>query len=305
MLTAGPLMTGTPELRGVVGACLTPFTEDGSVNGRALERELHFLAGHCDAVSVLGAEVSEYRMLSDAERRRWLREGVAAVAGRVPVVAGASSPRMGEVLELAECAAAAGADFIQVLMPRRPWGPEASTGELLAYYERVAEASPLPVVAYHNPGYGSDPPWDAFPRLAEIDRVVAFKESSRDLSKIVRMVEAVDRAGKAAYLTTMQPLLATLLQGGSGAMMPGPATLIGAEVVAAHRAGDLHRAAAAQRRFAEFPGRWRQYGLAPVMKCALGHLGIDVGARTDPFVGVSEQDSKDIADCVRAFPASS
>lgn len=282
-------MTELP--RGVIGACLTPFLPDGRVDGRALEQEIDFLAGHCDAISVLGAEVSEYRLLADGDRRSWLRFGIAAVDRRVPVLAGASSARPEEVASLAEEAAAAGADYVQVLMPRRPWGPPAGTAELVDYFEMVAGRSPLPVVAYHNPARGSDPPPEAVAAIGEVDGVAGFKESSRDMSRIGRLIADIDVAGRARYFTTMQPLLATLMLGGSGAMMPPPATLIGARVVRAFREDDLDGAAAAQALFAQFPGRWSGYGLTPVMKSALSQLGIGMGCSPRPFASVGEEDA--------------
>lgn len=287
-------MAGLPG--GVIGACLTPFLPGGGVDGPALEREIDFMAGHCDAISILGAEVTEYRLLSEADRRRWLRDGIAAVDGRTPVLAGASSPRIGEVATMAEIAAHAGADFLQVLIPRRPWGPEAGTAELVAYFEAVVGASPLPVVAYHNPTCGSDPPPGAVVEICAMDGVVGLKESSRDMSRIGRLAAEVDVAGRARYLTTMQPMLATLLQGGSGAMMPAPATYLGARLMTAFRAGDIDGARAVQARFAEFPGRWSSYGLTPVMKCALRHLGIEVGDAGAPFATVSDEDAAAIGD---------
>jgi 4-hydroxy-tetrahydrodipicolinate synthase len=283
-------MVDRPELTGIIGAGLTPFRADGSVDGDALERELEFMVGHCNAISILGVEISEYGLLSEHDRRAWLKHGVDVVGGRVPVLAGASGHLVGEVVELAEFAAAAGADYAQVLVPRRPWGQEPTGEELLAFFEAVANRSPLPIVVYLNPHAGADPPPRVLVELSRLDGVAAFKESSRDMGKIGRLIEEIDVAGNARYFTTMEPLLATLVQGGPGAMMPAPATMIGAEVLSAFRAGDLERAAAAQRRFAVFPTRWRAYGLTPVMKSALEHLGIGRAATLAPFAQFSAED---------------
>lgn len=289
-------MTVPAEFAGVIGAVLTPLGEDGNVEAAALEREIDFMVGHCDAISVLGAEISEYRLLSSSDRREWLQRGIELIAGRVPVLAGASGARVGEVVELAELAAAAGADYAQVLIPRRPWGQEPSDAELVAYFEAVADSCPLPIVAYHNPQTGADPTPAALVELSRLERVVAFKESSRDMGRIGRLIEEIDVAGNARYFTTMEPLLATLMQGGAGAMMPAPATAIGAEIVAAFRAGDLERAVAAQRHFAVFPTIWRAYGLTAVMKSGLENLGIGSRRTVAPFGQVGPEDHRAIGE---------
>lgn len=282
-------------LRGIIGATLTPFRDDGTVEPTAMEQQVDLMAGHCDAISIHGAEASEYQVLTPVERRASLRRTVQAVNGRVPVVAGASSPSVREVVELSEVAAEAGAQYVQVLMPLRPWGGHAAEADLIAYFEHVARYSSLPVVAYHNPARGSDPSAAAMVRLSEIDRVVAFKESSRDISKIGRLVQEIDASGNAAYFTTMQPLLATLQFGGAGAMMPPPATLIGQEIVRAYTAGDIAAAEGWQLQFSLFPARWSGHGLSPVMKAAMKHLGVDLGDPAAPFAALGDRDVQAVA----------
>lgn len=291
------MTTNSPDhsLGGIIGATLTPFREDGCVDAAVMEEQIDLMAGHCDAISVHGAEASEYQVLAPAERRESLRRAVQAVDGRVPVVAGASSPSVREVAELSEVAAEAGAQYVQVLMPLRPWGGQPAEADLIAYFDHVTRGSVLPVVAYHNPGRGSDPSPTTMVRISEIDRVVAFKESSRDISKIGRLVREIDVSGNAAYFTTMQPLLATLQLGGSGAMMPPPATLIGQQVVHAYAAGEHAAAEKWQRWFSLFPARWSSHGLAPVMKSAMRHLGLDLGDPAAPFAALAEQDAEAIA----------
>ncbi|MEO9326416.1 dihydrodipicolinate synthase family protein [Gordonia aurantiaca] len=291
---------GTPPA-GVIGAALTPFTDDNRVDLARLEPQLDFMVDHCDAVSLLGAEVSEYQVLGDSDRVETLRTAIDTVGGRVPVLAGASSPDVAEVLRLADSAATAGADFIQVLMPRHPGGNPARVSDLVAYFEKIAASSPLPVIAYHNPSQGTDTDAATMVELAGIDGVVGFKESSRDLTKIGRLCAEIDSAGHARYYTTMQPLLTTLQLGGSGAMMPPPGTLIGAQVVAALRDGDHDRAARWQRHFRLFPSRWTRYGLTTTMKAAMAILGYDLGGPAAPFGPMPDADTELLAGQLESF----
>ena len=289
----------TQPIKGIIGACLTPFGEDERVNFDALKREIDFIVADCDAISIAAVEAAEYTMLSREERKELLRIATEMVDKRKPVLLGVSSPSPREVIELAEYAAKVGGDLVQVLMPLRPWGGQPTIAELMELYTQVASASPLPVVAYHNPGPGADPPQDAFVKISEINNIRYFKESSRDITKISRLIEQIDLAGRGHYFTTMQPLLATLMMGGSGATMPPPGTRIGAQVVRAFRAGDMERARYWQRCFALFPGKWAAYGLPPVMKSAMKHFGVDLGSPSRPYAPVSPRDHAQIGQFLR------
>jgi 4-hydroxy-tetrahydrodipicolinate synthase len=288
-----------PRLNGIIGACLTPFDEDGRINWDALAREIDFIVADADAISIAAVEASEYTVLTLEERKELMRRGVEIVNKRCPVILGASSPSPKVSIELAEYAAELGADYIQVLMPLRPWGGQPTTPELYEYFGDIAVRSPLPMVAYHNPGPGADPSIEATIRLSTIPKIHAFKESSRDITKISRLIEEIELPGQAHYFTTMQPLLITLMLGGSGATMPPPGTKIGAEVVRAFRAGDLELATRWQHIYSMFPGRWASYGLPPVMKSAMKHLGVDLGDPGRPYEPVTPWDHAQIGDFLR------
>jgi 4-hydroxy-tetrahydrodipicolinate synthase len=288
------------RIRGIIGACLTPLTSAGAVDHDALVRQIDYLVADVDAIAIAAVEASEYAALPAGTRRDVLRRGVAAVDGRVPVIAGASSCSVREVLDLAGVAAGAGADLVQVLMPRTPWGTEPTPGELVAFFTRLDADSPLPIVAYHHPGPGADPPPEVFVELSALPSVAYFKDSSRDVTRIARLIEAVDRTGRAGYFTTMQPLLMTLLMGGSGATMPPPGTRIAARVLRAFDRDDLDKAREWQRVFSIFPSRWARYGLTPVMKAAMRHAGLSLGTCLDPFGDLSPEHDREIARFVSA-----
>ena len=286
-------------LSGIIGACLTPFDENGRIDYAALEREIDFIVADADAISIAAVEAAEYTMLSLEERKELLRTATEMVARRRPVILGVSSPSPRAAIELAEYAAKVGADLIQVLMPLRPWGGQPTDPELMHYFQEIAAWSPLPIVAYHNPGPGADPGLGSFIKLSEISQIHCFKESSREITKITRLIEEIDRAGNARYFTTMQPLLMTLLMGGSGGTMPPPGTRIGAQVVRAFREGDLERAREWQRLYSIFPGKWASYGLPPVMKSAMRHFGLDLGEPARPYRAVTPGDHAQIGEFLR------
>ena len=281
-------------IKGIIGACLTPFTDDGAVDFDALAREIEFLVPDCDAISVAAVEASEYTVISLAERKEVMKRATEMINKRVPVILGTSSHSIDTILDLAEHAADVGGDLIQVLMPLRPWGGQPTIAELVQFFTEVSSASPLPLVAYHNPGPGADPPLDAFIRLSELNNVEYFKESSRDITKITRLIEQIQLAGKAHYFTTMQPLLVTLMMGGAGGTMPPPGTRIGARVFRAFQEGDIERARFWQRCFTLFPGKWGAYGLPPIMKSALKHFGCDIGDPARPYSPVAPRDHAQI-----------
>jgi 4-hydroxy-tetrahydrodipicolinate synthase len=158
------------------------------------------------------------------------------------------------------------------------------------YYEEIARHTRLPIVVYLNPGPGADLSIPASVELSRIDSVRYFKESSRDLRRVGRLIEEIDHAGHARYFTTMEMLLITLMLGGPGATMPPPAVRLAEELCAAFTAGGYPRAAELQRRFSLFPARWIQYGLTPLMKAAMRHVGVDLGEPAPPYEGLGPAD---------------
>jgi 4-hydroxy-tetrahydrodipicolinate synthase len=120
----------SPELNGIIGACLTPFDDEGRVNYDALAREIDFIVADADAVSIAAVEAAEYTVLTLEERKELMRRGVELVGHRRPVILGISSPSIRTSIELAHDAAELGADYAQLLMPLRPWGGQPTTQEL-------------------------------------------------------------------------------------------------------------------------------------------------------------------------------
>ncbi|HXF81191.1 MAG TPA: dihydrodipicolinate synthase family protein [bacterium] len=279
-------MAGTgPEIRGIIATCLTPFDRERQVDYTALAREVDYLVRDCraDAIAIGATEDAEYTMLRWEQRKELMARGTEIVARRAPVIVGISHPSPDRAVELAEHAAAVGADAVHLLMPIRLWGGEPDPDEIHDYVADIARRSPLPVCVAHNRGPGADPPIPLYVRISEVFNAPYILETSGDVTKISRLIEEIDRRCTARYFTTGESLLLNLVLGGSGAALPPPAARIGAEVVRAFREGDIPRATEWQRILGLFPSRWARFGAPPVMKAAMHHLGIDLGTPMPPY----------------------
>jgi 4-hydroxy-tetrahydrodipicolinate synthase len=268
---------------------LTPFTEDLRVDFAALQAGVDYIVERVRPTVVIaaGVEAQEYQYLSFDERKALIARTIEAVNGRVPVAAGISHPSFRIAVELAHFAEQAGATELQLLAPAKPTGGAPTTKELVKYFEAIGRETKLPVILYLNAGPGADVSIDATIELAKLDFVHAIKESSRDLSRVSRLIVEIDHAGHARYFTTMQMLLITLELGGTGITLPPPAAELARHVIDAHAAGDLEQAARLQLQFATFPARWMPFGLAAVMKAASNFIGVPAGLPYPPYAPVS------------------
>jgi 4-hydroxy-tetrahydrodipicolinate synthase len=282
------------KLPGLIVPPLTPFTADLKVDEKALQVGVNYVVEDCNAAMVIaaGVEAQEYHYLTMDERKSLIARTRDYVDGRCPVAVGISHPSFKIAIELAHYAEKIGAEAVQLLAPLRPFGGEPTQGELIAYFEAVSRESHLPMVLYLNPGPGANVSIPATIALSQLERIKYVKESSRDLSRVSRLISEVELSGHAKYFTTMQMLLITLQLGGSGVTLPPPAAMLANKVIQAFVAGDMQEAARLQLQFALFPARWMHNGLTPTMKAAMKILGIPAGDPYPPFSPIGGEELK-------------
>jgi 5-dehydro-4-deoxyglucarate dehydratase len=177
-----------PALDGVLFFPVTPFTEAGDVD---TERLAQHVAKGVDAGPggvFIACGTGEFHALDASELRTIVRTAVDVVGGRVPVYAGAGGS-IAQATAFAEAAADAGADGLLLLPPYLVEMPQAG---LVAYTRAVTEATDLPVIVYNrnNARYTED----SAVQVAQIDKVVGFKDGTGDLDQVARIVRAVTDA---------------------------------------------------------------------------------------------------------------
>jgi 4-hydroxy-tetrahydrodipicolinate synthase len=226
---------------GAMTALVTPF-RDGKLDGPALSRLVEAqIEGGIDAVIPCGT-TGESPTLEFEEHVEVVRITVETARKRVPVIAGAGSNSTAHAIHLAKAAHAAGADGLLVVTP---YYNKPTQDGLVRHYKAVADATPLPIIAYNVPGRtGVDMLPDAIARLcADEPRVVGVKEAA---GSVARMQELVRRIGdRVAILSGDDALnLACYAVGGRGciSVTGNVAPRQVAEVWDAAAAGDFARA---------------------------------------------------------------
>lgn len=135
------------RFRGVFPAIPTPMTEDNEVDAPALRRVVNYLLeGGVHGIWALGSG-GEFTALSYEQRGETVKTIVDEVKGRVPVVGGISSCSLSDIKDNARLVAESGADGVFMIAP---YYFRYSSDDICRYFEHAADASPLPLVVYHN-----------------------------------------------------------------------------------------------------------------------------------------------------------
>jgi 5-dehydro-4-deoxyglucarate dehydratase len=195
------------QFDGILFFPVTPFGADGSVEVGVLREHLATSLDHAPGGVFPACGTGEFHALAQDEIDLVVRETVAAVGGRVPVVAAAGGA-LAQAIRCAEAAADAGADALLLLPPQMVAGPQHG---LAAYVEAVAEASPLSVIVYHRGTAQYTVP--TMRRLAAHPKVVGFKDGVGDVALTQQIVRAVAGSGRDDFAFFNGLLTAELSQG--------------------------------------------------------------------------------------------
>jgi 1-pyrroline-4-hydroxy-2-carboxylate deaminase len=176
----------TMKWAGVIPAITTAFKPGLSVDHEFIAKHACWLvANGCTGVVALGS-LGESATLRFDEKIDILKTLVAALAGRVPVVAGIASLSTREAVELAQAAEAAGCSGLMVLPP---YVYSSDWREMKAHVQPVIRATKLSCMLYNNPvSYKTDFFPSQIKELAdENSNLDAVKESSADVRRVTAL----------------------------------------------------------------------------------------------------------------------
>ncbi|WP_309131443.1 dihydrodipicolinate synthase family protein [Brevibacterium sp.] len=176
----------TTEFSGILAACVTPFTADGSeVDVEGINAQVEHIVSNGVNGLVPGGSTGEFTALSIDERKASNRAYVEAAAGRVPVVAGTGALSTAETIELSKDAEAAGADALMIVPP---FYDTPSFDEVLGHFTAISEAVSLPIMFYNIPAAtGLELTAEDLGRLGAETGITCYKDTGGDFPKFTEV----------------------------------------------------------------------------------------------------------------------
>ena len=174
------------RFQGCGTALVTPFTTDGAVDYPALRALVDWqIAEGIDFLVVCGS-TGEAQTLDTAERERVVAAVTEVAAGRVPVMAGATSNDTAFAVDEARRMCRIGIDYV---LSATPYYNRPSQDGLYRHFMAVADASSKPVCLYNVPGRTAVNlhPATAL-KLATHTNVMGIKEASGDLKQVMEIL---------------------------------------------------------------------------------------------------------------------
>lgn len=275
------------NLHGTGVALVTPFTPTHQVDYAGWRQLLDFtIAGGVEYL-VINGTTGESPTTTAIEKAELLRVAKEHVAGRVPLVYGIGSNDTAAAEALLHSTDLAG---IAAILSASPAYNKPSQAGLVAHYQRLADAAPLPLLLYNVPGRtGSNLTADTTLRLAEHANIIGIKEASGNMEQCLTILAR--KPANFLFLSGDDLLTVPLIACGA----VGIITVLGnafpqrfSDMARAALAGDFARAQQLLYHFVPLNPLMYEEGNPVGVKAALALQGVCDAAVRLPLVAASE-----------------
>jgi 4-hydroxy-tetrahydrodipicolinate synthase len=178
------------QLRGCGTALVTPFRSDGSIDEPALRSLVSWQIDSGIDFLIPCGTTGETPTLSHDEWLRVIDITIEVGAGRVPIVAGATSNSTQDAVAKAkEVASRSGVDAVLTASPY--YNKPTQEGQY-RHFRAIAEAIDKPIILYNVPGRtGTNIEPATIVRLAEVPHILGVKEASGNMTQIAEVCSTV------------------------------------------------------------------------------------------------------------------
>ena len=196
---------------GTATALVTPF-HDGEIDFAALARLIDIQIESGIGALVIGGTTGEAATLSDSERYELYRFSTECIRGRAKVILGTGTNDTRAALRHTKFAESLKADGALLVTPYYNKGTEEG---VFRHYSAIADECDIPLILYNVPSRtGVNLGLNLLARLAERENIVAIKEASDSLDRLVDLSRLSDSL--TLYAGNDSQIYPTLALGGAG-----------------------------------------------------------------------------------------
>jgi len=292
-------MVRAEDVRGVIPAIVTPFGENGELDGKALEMITEYLIENgVDAIMAVGG-TGEFPHLLREEKREVVATVAGIAKGKVPVIAGTAACSTREAILLSQDAHEVGASAVIVTAPYYFKLPE---DFVIKHFETIAENIDCPLVVYNNPLYtGNNVTPSGLVWLLKEKNIIGLKQSNSDMGQLVEVIRLSPEG--VSICTGIDSQFYPALCIGAKGVYSTAASVIPAQIVRLYRlfkerkydeALELHIKLQKLNKYLEYdPGY-----VAPA-KEVLKMIGLTGGALRAPIPELTEEERKEIKEALK------
>lgn len=176
-------------IKGILTPLMVPLDDRNRIDESEFRRYIDWLIAKGVHGLYPNGSTGEFLRFTPQERQRIVTIVCEQAAGRVTVVAGAAEANVSETIRACEHCKEAGADAVAVVSPIYY---RLSQESIYAYFCEIARHSPIDVTIYNIPALASAIEVETIRRLsAEFPRFIGIKDSSGDISFMIRLMAAV------------------------------------------------------------------------------------------------------------------
>jgi 4-hydroxy-tetrahydrodipicolinate synthase len=170
-------------LTGTGVALITPFKKDLTIDEKAFLKLLEYTAENGVEYYVVNGTTGESATTNKAEKRRLLELILKNNPKELPVVYGTGGY---DTHDIVEHVSEMDWDGVAALLSVSPYYNRPSQRGIIAHYEAVADACPVPVVMYNVPKRtGTNMTSDTTIMLSQHSNIIGIKEASGDLAQVI------------------------------------------------------------------------------------------------------------------------
>ncbi len=279
---------------GVIPPIITPMDDNGNVDYTVLRSMVnHLIKEGIHGLFPLGT-TGEFYCFDNETYKKIIETVVDETAGRVPVYAGANHITTKGVIELIKiCEEIEGLSAISVLTPTFI---SQTQDELYDYFADIAKSTKMPIILYTNPPKTNIniAPATCL-KLAEIDNIIAIKDSSGDMTNAAEYIRLTRHMENFSVLMGRDTLIYSgLCHGAVGAVAScsNVAPRICADIYDKYVAGDLQGSLDSQFTLAPLRLACSMGSFPAVIKEGLVLQGINVGKCAAPIKALKPEEKE-------------